>query len=107
MQESARYKVVGLMSGTSLDGLDIAFCTFKKGKAGWKYKIEKASTIRYSATWLKKLSEAHLLEGEDLIALDAQYGKYLGDCCREFLSKDKFKPDFIASHGHTIFHQPA
>lgn len=94
------------MSGTSLDGLDIAYCIFENGKRGWSYNIEKAMTVKYSSEWAKKLSQAHLLSGEELIALDAAYGKYLGQVCSKFISLHKLNVDFIASHGHTIFHQP-
>lgn len=94
------------MSGTSLDGLDLAYCRFRKIKSGWTYTIDQAVTIKYSTSWTNKLSSAHNLNGEDLIRLDAEYGKWLGNTCRDFLDQHKLRPDFIASHGHTIFHQP-
>jgi anhydro-N-acetylmuramic acid kinase len=106
MKNQEQYKVLGLMSGTSLDGLDIAFCRFSKVDIGWNYSIEAAETIRYSKRWVEALSNAHILTGEDLVALDVQYGKFLGSACRDFLERHKLKPDFISSHGHTIFHQP-
>jgi anhydro-N-acetylmuramic acid kinase len=94
------------MSGTSLDGLDIVKCTFKKSKNGWRYDIKKGETVKYPNDWLKQLSSAHKLSGEDLIELDVNYGKYLGKITRDFITRHKFKIDFIASHGHTIYHQP-
>lgn len=94
------------MSGTSLDGLDIAFCSFTRGTLGWKYAIKTATTIKYSAILKKKLSTAQHLSGEALVALDVEYGKFLGKTCADFIRRHKIKPDFIASHGHTIFHQP-
>jgi anhydro-N-acetylmuramic acid kinase len=103
----SKYKVVGLMSGTSLDGLDIACCVFTHTKSGWKYAIETSSTVRYSPGWLSKLSNAHSLNGEDLMALDAEYGSYLGKLVGEFVTRHALKVDFVASHGHTVFHQPA
>ncbi|HET9486124.1 MAG TPA: anhydro-N-acetylmuramic acid kinase [Chryseosolibacter sp.] len=103
----AKYKVIGLMSGTSLDGLDIAYCVFQKLKSGWRYTIEKCETIRYSPQWLTRLSEAHSLRGEELMALDAAYGSYLGKTVRDFVQRHGLKVDFICSHGHTVFHQPA
>lgn len=94
------------MSGTSLDGVDIAYCSFEK-KGKWEFSIDKAETVSYSKSWKKKLSEAHTLEAEKLAALDAAYGKFLGTLSNNFLSKHKIKNvDFIASHGHTVFHQP-
>jgi anhydro-N-acetylmuramic acid kinase len=104
--KDGKYTAIGLMSGTSLDGLDIVCCTFKKITSGWEYEIEKGETIKYDASWLKKLSTAHLLSGEDLMGLDAAYGKYIANAVTKFISKHKLKADFIASHGHTIFHQP-
>src|SRR5688500_19945505 len=94
------------MSGTSLDGLDIVCCTFEENEERWEYSIDKANTIKYTRAWIDKLSQAHLLSGEDLIALDAEYGKYLGNVCSKFITLNKLNADFIASHGHTIFHQP-
>lgn len=102
----AKYRVIGLMSGTSLDGLDIAYCVFQQSARGWKYTIEQATTLRYSAQWQSRLSQAHALTGQELMALDAAYGSYLGKAAKEFVDKHAIKVDFIASHGHTIFHQP-
>jgi anhydro-N-acetylmuramic acid kinase len=100
------YKVIGLMSGTSLDGLDIACVNFLKTEKGWEYFIGKTSTLRYSSPWLKSLANAHNLSGQELIALDAAYGNFLGKSCADFIKQNKIKADFISSHGHTIFHQP-
>jgi len=106
MDSKQKYKVIGLMSGTSLDGVDIACCTFSFKKR-WTFTIEKAETIRYSSSWLKKLKEAHQLSAENLAELDHAYGNFLGAICKSFMSKNKIKGiDFISSHGHTIFHQP-
>lgn len=106
MEAKNNYKVIGLMSGTSLDGLDVAYCTFKKNDTGWRYEIINAITVKYSQAWIEKLSNAHRCSGEELIALDILYGKYLGKVCADFIKKHKLKVDFIASHGHTVFHQP-
>lgn len=94
------------MSGTSLDGLDVAYCHFSKLKTGWKYAIKTAMTIKYPAAWIRKLSSAQNLNGEELVALDVAYGKFLGKACEEFIGQQKIKVDFIASHGHTVYHQP-
>lgn len=95
------------MSGTSLDGLDIACCSFIKKETGWQYTIDAASTIRYSSSLKKKLGSAHTLSGERLISLHHEYGQYLGEQVKKFMLTHALrKVDFIASHGHTIFHQP-
>jgi len=94
------------MSGTSLDGLDIAICHFWKKDKQWSYSIKAATTVRYPARWAQRLSKAQDLAGEELVQLDASYGRFLGYACVDFIKKHKFKVDFIASHGHTVFHQP-
>jgi anhydro-N-acetylmuramic acid kinase len=106
MRDGKRFKVVGLMSGTSLDGLDIAYCIFNKTETGWNYSIESAKTFKYNRSWLKKLSTAHTVSGEELMHLDAAYGEFLGETVQKFISANRLKPDFISSHGHTIYHQP-
>lgn len=102
----AEYKVIGLMSGTSLDGVDLAYCHFNENNKKWEYRIEKASTIPYDLNWKNKLSTAYKLSGNELKQLHSEYGSYLGDLIHHFIEKNKLNVDFIASHGHTIFHQP-
>lgn len=102
----SKYGVIGLMSGTSLDGLDIASCTFRKLASGWKYAIEKFTTIRYPAAWGAKLAQAHTLSALEFMELDADYGTYLGNATRKFVTQHNLRVDFVASHGHTVFHQP-
>jgi anhydro-N-acetylmuramic acid kinase len=100
------YRAIGMMSGTSLDGLDLACCKFTF-KRRWEYTVESAETIPYNGHWRGKLSSAHLLSGEELIALDAEYGEFLAACCNRFIAKKKITDvDLVASHGHTVFHQP-
>ena len=98
-------RVLGLMSGTSLDGLDMALCEFNTQNGKIVFKILKASTLAYSATWKEKLSQAHTLSAEAYFALHAAYGAFMAAEVKQFLGTDN-KPDAIASHGHTIFHQP-
>jgi len=104
---SKKYRVAGIMSGTSLDGLDIAICDFIREGTDWFFEIIEAETIIYSQTWKEKLSHAHTLSGFELMLLDAEYGKFIGKSTKYFLSKHKLKVELIASHGHTVFHQPS
>jgi anhydro-N-acetylmuramic acid kinase len=106
MASRERYKVIGMMSGTSLDGLDIALCSYERKEKGWHFSIDTAKTIRYSKQWLSRLASAHLQTGEQLIETDVAYGKYMGQCAADVISKARVRVDFIASHGHTVFHQP-
>ena len=100
------YKVIGLMSGTSLDGLDIAYCTFQKKEAGWVYHIESTETIPYDTVLKSKLSKATTMSGLELLYFDQHYGTWLGEQVHNFITARSIGVDFIASHGHTIFHQP-
>lgn len=95
--------ILGVMSGTSLDGVDLALCRISN--EGKKYKILRAKTIPYTQEWKNKLKAAENSSGEELAQHDRNYGQFLGQLCKEFLRDDK--PDYIASHGHTIFHDPA
>ena len=106
MNNKETYKVLGVMSGTSLDGLDLAFCTFEKEGDKWQYEITEAITLPYSEDWKEKLVSVETASALDFVKADWQLGNYIGDRIREFLIQHKLKPDFIASHGHTIFHQP-
>jgi anhydro-N-acetylmuramic acid kinase len=100
------FKVIGLMSGTSLDGLDIAYCHFKKEANTWTYRLKVAETIPYTRTWRNHLSTAQHSSAAGLVSLDFAYGEYLGSVCHDFVRRHRLSVDFISSHGHTIFHQP-
>lgn len=97
---------IGLMSGTSLDGLDICLAEFEK-KDQWTFQILKAETLPYSPDWERRLRTAIDLSADDLLELNSDYGFYLGQQANEFIRKYELKNiDVIASHGHTVFHQP-
>ena len=100
------FVALGLMSGTSLDGVDLALCHFSLNGDQWTYSIEKGETITYNTAWEKKLREANQLPSIELLQLHSEYGQYLGTLCDNFLSQNNHRPTLIASHGHTIFHQP-
>ncbi len=101
------YKVIGLMSGTSMDGLDVACVRFESTPTGWTYSLEKTEVIKYSAAWLRKLEEAAKYNAVQWVSLDVEYGHYLGQVCKDFIRRHNLIVDFISSHGHTIFHQPS
>lgn len=101
-----KVSAIGVMSGTSLDGLDICYASFYLKKNEWSYKIITAESLSYPASLKQKLSTAHLLSGEELAKLNFEFGTYIGKKIKSFISINKANPKFIASHGHTIFHQP-
>lgn len=104
MMKKEKYTVLGIMSGSSLDGLDMALCEFYLIDNLWHYKIIQTETQLYSEEWVENLSGAHLLDAGNFISLDRSYGYYIGQAAKDFLNGRKI--DFISSHGHTIFHQP-
>lgn len=100
-----RKNVIGLMSGSSLDGLDIVDADFLfDGK--WHFDIIKAENIPYDSVWTKKLSDAFTQNIESIKKLDIEYGDFIGECTSDFIKRNQLHPDLIASHGHTVFHRP-
>ena len=94
------------MSGTSLDGLDLVYVKIN-AEENYHFEILKAETISYSNEGKSALKEGFHLSGEKLANLDADYGIYLGETILNFIKENNIKNiDFIASHGHTIFHNP-
>jgi anhydro-N-acetylmuramic acid kinase len=97
---------IGLMSGTSLDGIDLVYIKFLKNKHT-SFEILHSETIAYAKEWKELLQQAISFSSEELLALDCNYGKHLGNVTQNFIEKYKIKNiDFIASHGHTVLHQP-
>lgn len=98
--------IAGLMSGTSLDGLDIALCRFSHNGEAIRYELLAAETIAYEALWKERLSNAFDASAEQYFKLHSLYGEYLAAQVQQFLSRHGAGADYIASHGHTIFHRP-
>lgn len=105
---------LGLMSGSSLDGLDIAFCRFEvEGQEGRfnlaAWELLEADTVAFSEAWLTCLKQLPTASGFELARAHAGFGHYLGEMVQVFFREKKIAPaqvDLIASHGHTIFHEP-
>ncbi|MET1259913.1 anhydro-N-acetylmuramic acid kinase [Flagellimonas sp. DF-77] len=100
------YRVLGMMSGTSLDGLDLAYCHFEHGDQGWSFEILEATTIPYGTRMLADLQNAihHSESRHD--ELHQEYGHWLGEQAKAFLTEHGLSVDFLASHGHTSHHRP-
>ncbi|MDG4945450.1 anhydro-N-acetylmuramic acid kinase [Weeksellaceae bacterium KMM 9713] len=100
-------RIIGIMSGTSLDGIDMVCVDFDFSEDQLKWDIIATSFFEYDEEWRYKLANAHLLSATDLLTLDVEYGQYLGHKSNTFIQeKNLSQIDAIASHGHTIFHQP-
>ncbi len=102
------YRVIGLMSGSSLDGLDIAYVHLEETAGRWTFEIKQSACIPYSAEWVKRLSDAERLNARDYLLLDTDYGHLTGRLLRDFMTERDlaFQVQFIVSHGHTVFHLP-
>ena len=101
------YNVIGIMSGTSLDGIDIAYCKISNENGNYFYELVKTETIPYCNNWVNSLKKAFFQSDEEVSKLSVDYGNYLGSTVNDFIERNKiFEIDFLASHGHTIFHKP-
>lgn len=111
-----RYEGIGLMSGTSMDGIDLAYCRFtdrptseaphRNQPNNWSYEILKATTLPFSPDWKQRLKALDTQSAMVFARTNVDFGHFLGCRVRAFMQSDELKPQFIASHGQTIYHQP-
>lgn len=103
------YRAIGLMSGSSLDGLDIAFVEFQESSGNWDYTVKAAECFSYSNDWVEKLAYAHSLKAVDYQLLHTAYGQYIGQQVNNFIEKHglQYQVQLVTSHGHTTFHIPS
>ena len=101
-----RTGIIGVMSGTSLDGLDLAHCSFELQKEKWEYTVHHAATIHYPEALKSRLAQAMTLSGYELALLDIDLGHYIGKQVRLFCQDFTEEVQWVASHGHTVFHRP-
>jgi anhydro-N-acetylmuramic acid kinase len=98
--------VIGIMSGTSLDGLDLCLVKFNDDDYS-EFQIIKGVTYPYSKKWINKLTSSINLSNKNLDLLDREYGKLISDYINKFINEcDNPKVDLVSSHGHTVFHNP-
>ncbi|MFZ5941996.1 MAG: anhydro-N-acetylmuramic acid kinase [Bacteroidota bacterium] len=100
------YKVTGLMSGTSLDGTDLALAEFTETGREWSFRLVVAETVPYPEELNQRLRAALNMESAELFRLNFDLGNYYGRILNSFHEKTGILPDFISSHGHTVFHRP-
>ena len=91
-----QYHIIGLMSGTSLDGLDIVKCTFKK-EVNWSFQLEIFETIKYSEKWRNTLKSLHLKNENETKDINKVYGKFIGEKVKEFIKKYNVHANYISS----------
>jgi anhydro-N-acetylmuramic acid kinase len=104
-----KVSVIGLMSGTSLDGLDLCFVEFEQINGEWAFQIKATKGLVYSSDWRNRLNGAFFVSQDELQQLEVDYGAFLGNEASVFMEENGIfdEVDLIASHGHTIFHEPA
>lgn len=97
------------MSGSSLDGLDIAYVQLTEVRGKWDFSILNADCIPYSTEWQTLLKTAQTATVSEFLKLNTSYGRYVGEQVVQFITRHQLqhKVHFIASHGHTVFHDPA
>jgi anhydro-N-acetylmuramic acid kinase len=111
MKGTQTLRLIGLMSGSSLDGVDLACCRFeldaqKKDNPVTDWEMEVAETIPYPGAWQDRLRQLPSSDAATLCKADTALGHYLGRMVKDFMARHELRPDAIASHGHTIFHFP-
>ena len=104
------YEGLGLMSGSSLDGLDIASCRFRvdpeSAEKVLAWELGPTETLPMPEEWKRRLRQLPEGTARDLALTHAALGRFWGDLCLDFMERHTCSPQFIASHGHTIFHWP-
>ncbi|MBZ4188203.1 anhydro-N-acetylmuramic acid kinase [Niabella beijingensis] len=102
------YRAIGIMSGSSLDGLDIAFVEFHENGGKWQFEIQQAECLPYTPEWKSKLEQAVHLNALEYRLLHTDYGHYIGEQVNTFIDRHRlhYKVAVIGSHGHTTFHMP-
>lgn len=105
-------KIIGLMSGTSLDGLDIALCFFQGSGLATQVKILEYCTIPYTSEFRARIKDIFSRRDADLLEvclLNEMIGIRHAEMILSALETwkiNKSEVDLIASHGQTIFHAP-
>ena len=94
------------MSGSSLDGLDIAYCQFSTINEQVEWKLLQAETIAYPQRWITRLGKLPYQNALIFAKTNTYFGHFMGELVNDFIRRHNVEPDFIASHGHTIFHFP-
>jgi anhydro-N-acetylmuramic acid kinase len=103
-----KYRVIGLMSGSSLDGLDIAYCEFSVEQGQWSFVILNTAVVPYTDEWVQELKNLPVSNAKTFWQSHTALGSYFAGQVNAFIRRNSLlgKVDLLASHGHTIFHFP-
>lgn len=101
------WTAVGAMSGTSMDGLDLACCRFTLAEGRWRFECLAAGTLPFPPYWADLLPRLYHAGAMEYAEAHAGFGRWLGQSMAEFIRRHGLQPDVAAAHGQTIFHQPA
>jgi anhydro-N-acetylmuramic acid kinase len=102
------YRALGIMSGSSMDGLDLAYVHLHSSQGKWNYTLAEAVTIPHTSEWISRLDAAPELSAREYLLLHHEFGVYIGQEVNKFIEERNldFQIQLIASHGHTVFHMP-
>ncbi|HEY8387987.1 MAG TPA: anhydro-N-acetylmuramic acid kinase [Parasegetibacter sp.] len=103
------YRAIGLMSGSSLDGVDLVFAEFNEQGGNWSFEIKQGACYSYDQKWKDRLANARTFSALDYQVLHAEYGRYTGELVNRFIDEFQLyhQVQLVVSHGHTVFHSPA
>lgn len=102
------YHVLGVMTGSSLDGVDIVYTKITASEKKYSYEILMTDCVKMPAKWKLRISQLVLQNAVTYLKTSAFFGQFLGEILLDFITRNQIENqlDFIASHGQTIFHQP-
>jgi anhydro-N-acetylmuramic acid kinase len=102
------YEILGLMSGSSLDGLDLAWCRFERSHpaVAFQYELQETSCRPFPEKLLEKLRRCRDMSALELAEAERDFLVFSAGCISDICQKTKKKPLAVASHGHTVFHNP-
>ena len=102
-----KYRAIGVMSGTSLDGIDLAYVEFRKENDIWQFSLGPWKSIPYSTAWQNRLRFLPDSSALDFVKTHVEYGRLNGEIVHKFIQENNLEVDVVGFHGHTIFHNPA
>lgn len=100
------YRGIGMMTGTSMDGADLAYCAFWEENGHWQYELLASETVPLEESWVSRLAYLEAADARTFARTHVYLGHYFGKMIARFIQDKQLSPEFVALHGQTIFHQP-